>query len=407
MPRYRLAYLVTHSIQYQAPLLRTIAAEPDLDLRVFFCSDFSVGEFTDPNFGVPVTWDVPLLEGYRYEFLPSLAATRQPSFWRPLNYGLAKRLRKERFDLLWVHGWGNNVANTFAPLLARRLGLPVLMRTENCAVGTRRRDDLIQSLREVLKRRIIDACDVFGYIGRANRDYLLSYGVPAEHLFSMPYAVDNVQFRKRATEARPKRAAFRQSLRIEEGRPVILWVGKIYELKRLADMLAAYHKLSPDGREEPLPYLLIVGEGPERTELEAAAGNTGWQSIKFIGFVNQGDLLAYYDLADVLVISSRMEQWGIVVNEAMNCGCAIVASDRVGCAADLVCNGENGYVFPALDSDALAACLKKIFAEPDRLAQMQVESLRIIESYSYDQDVIGLREAIDYLVRSSKVRLLA
>ena len=70
--KIRLAYLVTHPIQYQAPLLRRIAAEPGIDLTVFFCSDFSLQKFLDPDFGQVIAWDIPLMEGYRYEVLPAL-----------------------------------------------------------------------------------------------------------------------------------------------------------------------------------------------------------------------------------------------------------------------------------------------------------------------------------------------
>ena len=59
-PKIRLAYLVTHPIQYQAPLLRRIAAEPGIDLTVFFCSDFSLRNFLDPDFGKTIAWDIPL-----------------------------------------------------------------------------------------------------------------------------------------------------------------------------------------------------------------------------------------------------------------------------------------------------------------------------------------------------------
>ena len=71
--RVRLAYLVSHPIQYQVPLLRRIAKEPDIDLTVLFGSDFSVRGYEDKGFGVAVKWDVPLLDGYKYEFLPALA----------------------------------------------------------------------------------------------------------------------------------------------------------------------------------------------------------------------------------------------------------------------------------------------------------------------------------------------
>ena len=70
---FRVACLVSHPIQYQAPLFRYIAARPGVDLTVFFLSDFSVRAYRDSGFGVDVKWDVPLLDGYRHEFLPRLA----------------------------------------------------------------------------------------------------------------------------------------------------------------------------------------------------------------------------------------------------------------------------------------------------------------------------------------------
>jgi len=98
---FRLAYLVTHPIQYQAPLLRAVAADPDIILKVFFGSDFSVQKFVDPGFGQTIEWDVPLLDGYPHELLPArsraLKKGELPGFWRPFNRGLATSLAAGRF----------------------------------------------------------------------------------------------------------------------------------------------------------------------------------------------------------------------------------------------------------------------------------------------------------------------
>ena len=91
--KVRLAYLVSHPIQYQAPMLRRISQEPDIDLTVFFGSDFSVRDYKDEGFGVGVKWDVPLLDGYRHEFLPVLRDNSNPGALSPLNYGIFSRLR--------------------------------------------------------------------------------------------------------------------------------------------------------------------------------------------------------------------------------------------------------------------------------------------------------------------------
>ena len=132
--KVRLAYLVSHPIQYQAPLLRRIALEPDIDLTVLFGSDFSVRGYKDRGFGVEVAWDTPLLEGYRSEFLRPLRDTGEVSPTTPISRGIYRRLRQSdgspAFDALWVHGYAS-VNALQAILAANALGIPVLLRAES------------------------------------------------------------------------------------------------------------------------------------------------------------------------------------------------------------------------------------------------------------------------------------
>ena len=117
----RLAYFVSHPIQYQAPLLRRIAREPDIDLEVFFSSDHTVRGYVDEGFGVKVEWDVPLLEGYGSSFLPRWREVgKKPGFWRPLNHGIFDRLQDGRFDAVWSHGYSN--ANSLRVIASAEIG---------------------------------------------------------------------------------------------------------------------------------------------------------------------------------------------------------------------------------------------------------------------------------------------
>src|SRR5581483_10742516 len=102
---FRIAYLVTHPIQYQAPLLRYLNAQPDIEITVFFQTDISLQSYHDTGFGRRIQWDVPFLEGYRSEVLPALGRRDSIEGGRPFNYGIARRLKEGQFDLLWVHGY--------------------------------------------------------------------------------------------------------------------------------------------------------------------------------------------------------------------------------------------------------------------------------------------------------------
>jgi hypothetical protein len=127
--KLRLAYVVTHPIQYQSPLLRRLALEPDIDLTVFFASDHSVQGYTDEGFGsVRVKWDIPLLEGYRYEFLPLIRSATKTSFWAPINRGFYSAFKKGKYDAIWLHGYWS-INSIFAMIAAKLLGIPLLLPT--------------------------------------------------------------------------------------------------------------------------------------------------------------------------------------------------------------------------------------------------------------------------------------
>jgi glycosyltransferase involved in cell wall biosynthesis len=391
-PDIRLAYLVTHPIQYQAPLLRRIAAEPGIDLTVFFCSDFSLRSYLDPSFGKIIAWDVPLTEGYRYKILPALGRNDRLSFWRPFNYGLARHLDRGNFDVLWVHGY-NRWFHWLAMAGAKIRGLKVLVRDEATRLSAPRHK-LKRLAKRVFFLMLRNLADGFLAIGRLNAEYYQSYGIGPDRIFSVPYAVDNAFFQQKARAASREREHWRRQLGLTPGRPIILFASKLSEVKRGADLLEAYIRMSPDQVQEPPPYLLFIGEGDQRQILEARARATNWTSIKFLGFKNQTELPRYYDLCDVLVLPSVFEPWGLVINEVMNAGRAVVVSDQVGCGPDLVRRGENGEVFQAGDIAGLSSALYNLVSNQPRCRALGEKSLEIISKWGIEEDVAGLKKAL-------------
>ena len=396
MRHWRVAYLATHPIQYQAPLLRLVAEQPDIELTAFFCSDFSVGTFTDAGFGHAIQWDVPLLDGYAHEFLPALGRTSPLNSWRPLNHGLADRLRKGRFDALWVHGWGH-ASLIRGVLVARRLGVKVLLRGE---AGTHLSQPRWpkRAVKERFLRWFLPQVDAFLAIGTRNRDFYLGRGVSPERIFMMPYAVDNRFFQEQARKASRDREHFRSTLGLEAGRPVILYASKMTGRKRPRDLLDAYAGLSSDDRTEPHPYLIFVGDGELLPALEQKATAMGWNSIRFLGFKNQTELPRYYDLCDVFVLPSVNEPWGLVVNEAMNAARPVIVSDQVGCAPDLIRQGQNGFIYKPGNVGELRQALRTILEAPSAIETMGRRSLQIISCWGVDKDLAGLRQALGSFV---------
>jgi len=153
----RIAYLASAPIIYQVPLLRRLATEPNLSITTFFCSDISLKSY-DAGFGRNFKWDIPLLGGYHHEFLPALGSLDRVSVWRPFNYGLGKRLRVGRFQVLWIHGY-MRAFNLAAIAVAKRLGIKVLIRDEATQISARR-----GVVRRIMKRALLPHWDSYATV---------------------------------------------------------------------------------------------------------------------------------------------------------------------------------------------------------------------------------------------------
>jgi glycosyltransferase involved in cell wall biosynthesis len=391
--RVRLAYLVSHPIQYQSPLLRRIAEEPGIDLTVFFGSDFSIRGYHDKDFGVEVKWDVPLVEGFRHEFLPALRDHGSEGIFSPISHGILKRLRG--FDALWVHGYAT-VNQMYGIVAAKALGIPVLVRSDS-QLKDRPRGGVKLALKKAffaLLRHLVDGVLVSGTLNRAYWAHYMGKDLP---LFMLPYAVDNAWFQQQCKLAATTRHDLRSELNVEAGTAVILFASKLQKRKLCSDLVAAYGQLVTAGSDA---CLLIVGDGEERGALERQVASLGLEhGVRFCGFRNQSEMPRFLELADVFVLPARHEPWGLIVNEAMNAGCAIVVSNDVGAQPDLVTDGVEGCVYPVGDIDALANALRRVLATPETTAAMAAAALERVNRWSFEADIAGLHEALAHVTR--------
>lgn len=394
--RVRLAYVVSHPIQYQAELLRRIAAEPGIDLRVFFCSDFSLRSYKDAGFGVTVEWDVPLTEGYVSTVLPRWRDTSKPSPLRPISRGFFRALKKgvdgKPFDAVWVHGY-STVNSIHAMLAAKALGLPVLLRAESWLA------DRVRSNQKLLAKQAFftmlrSMVNAVLPIGTANARYWAHYFGKDFPAFLMPYAVNNAYFSARTKEAEATRTNLQAELSLDPSRPVILFASKLQERKHADHLLEAYLQLR--ARSSSNPYLVIVGDGEMRSALEKRVAESGVTDVRFAGFRNQSELPRFFDLSDVFVLPSRHEAWGLITNEAMAAGLAVIVTSDVGCAADLIRNGENGFVYPIGDVPALSQALEETL-RPGAPERMGKRSEEIIAHWGYAEDIAGLKAALRHV----------
>ncbi|MDB5711496.1 MAG: hypothetical protein JWL96_3566 [Sphingomonas bacterium] len=290
-------------------------------------------------------------------------------------------------EVVCITGWSHSEALAMLSW-ARERGRPVVMMSESTAHDATR-----SFLREAIKRHIVGLCDAALVGGKAQRAYVEALGMPAKRIFIGYDAVDNDFFAAGAAIARSDAAATRARLGLPEHYFLTScrFIAK-KNLARLLDAFAAYRAAVGIGAW----HLVLVGDGELRAELEAQAQALGIRdAVHFMGFRQYDDLPAFYGLAGGFVHVSTVEQWGLVVNEALAAGLPVVVSRTSGCVGDLVDEGVNGWTVDPFDVAAITARLTDLAAPATDRAAMGLASARIVADYGPDRFGDGLAAAIE------------
>lgn len=369
--------LNTHPIQYFAPLYK-YAAEQGLPLEVWYCSDESLRAVKDTQFGVDVKWDIPLLEGYRSRFFKnhSWKPSHFNGFFGLINMGVWGKLITSSKSVVIIYGW-SNLTFLLAFMFAALRGHTVCLRAETPWNQERLKGEKnIRRKKFLLGKLLFSFIDRFLYIGTQNKLFYQNMGVKEDNLFYTPYAVDNQRFQQAAAEYLPQKDSLRQKFDIPAKSKIVLYSGKYMQKKRPLDLLKAFQLLHDENA-----WLLMVGDGELRTEMDALIKKENIKNVLLTGFINQSEIPKYYAMADVFVMCSEVgETWGLSVNEAMNFNLPVIVTDICGCSGDLVQPGKNGFIYPCGEIEQLTACLKQVLEDIPAYSN----SREIIDRFSFE-----------------------
>ncbi|MEO7684103.1 MAG: glycosyltransferase, partial [Gemmatimonadaceae bacterium] len=186
----RLGIVSSHPIQYNAPAFRALAANPDLDVHVFYGWE-GPGSTIDPEFGRAVEWDIPLLDGYSHTFVPNVARDPGSHRFRGIdNPTLVGQIRAWHPDVLLIYGWA--FASHLRVLRTFHGKVPILFRGDSTLLDER---SLWRSAaRRALLRWVYAHVDTALYTGQLNRAYFRAHGIRDDQLVWAPHAIDNDRF---------------------------------------------------------------------------------------------------------------------------------------------------------------------------------------------------------------------
>ena len=371
----RVALLTEIISPYRIPVFNVLARQKGIELHVVFLAE------TDPT---ERHWLIykDVIE-FSYEVLP--AWRRRWGRWHILlNSGVWSALEGFRPNSILCGGYNHPA---FWEALAWAKFHPAHFAAWIESTSQEQRNPGV--LAEFIKRWFVRNCSSFAVPGKSSFEYVRSMGVPAERIHTAPNAVDIRRFATLSRSARDREAQCRTELALPPR--YFLYAGRIIPEKGVFHLLEAYTQLAPDLRSEV--GLVFVGEGAASNELMKKAATTFPGKVVFPGFAQRDQLAAFYALAEVLVFPTLSDPWGLVVNEAMACGLPIIATDVAGCTADLVQDGENGYVVPAANVSKLAEAMAAITRDPQLASRMGERSARLIDGFSPECCAAGLAMA--------------
>jgi glycosyltransferase involved in cell wall biosynthesis len=337
-------------------------------------------------------WGSPLERSrFEYEILwgLNLRAWSARGFGCHLNPGVGRALKRFAPSLVVIGGY-NHATSFLAAQTVRRLGAKLCLWCESTLHDARRGSRLA----EELKLWFIRKCDGFVVPGQASREYLATYGVTTERVFVAPNAVDSEFFREGAASAQMDEARERFQKRHNLPRFNVLFVGRLSPEKGFPTAVEAMSALQAQGQEVGL---LVVGDGPRRHEYEKLISCQRLKHVIFFGFVQQAELPFYYGQADVLMVPSLSEPWGLVVNEAMSCRIPVLCSYAVGAGYDLVTDGATGY--RCMTASDYAARIRGLIEDPQTRARMAERCREAIAAFSPAACAGGFLEALQALSR--------
>lgn len=367
--RPRLGILDSHPIQYQTPIYKLLTSRSRVELDVLFLTDDGHVSVLDPEMGVQVAWDIDLLAGYKHQFFTT--SGRRSS-------ALSRIARLEQWvsdhDAVVVHGYSLPWM-LLAALLCRMRRVPYLVRGDSVPHG--QATGLRRHVRNAVARAVVSASSGGLAVGQLNAEFYRRFGAP--RIIWAPFSVDDQRF---AAPSATPRSELLSQWDLDSQKPVILFCGKLSPRKRPLDLCRAVKAFANDVN------LVFVGDGVLANEIRACL-RPG--SGVVTGFINQSQLPAYYHAADIVVLPSEWEPWGLVINEAMAAGVVPVVSDRVGAAPDLVVG--MGEVYPCGDIDLLADALSRALAlvnNPETRNRMRQHTA----GYCLSRTVTGFEQAV-------------
>ncbi|NBG66651.1 glycosyltransferase family 4 protein [Acidiluteibacter ferrifornacis] len=388
--RKKFKVIVSHPIQYHAVLWRSLPKIEGLDVEVFFCSDHGQQKSLDKDFGVSFSWDIPLRDGYKSKVFKNYGFGN--GFFKYINFSLIISILSTRNDFVYFHGV-NSFTSYLSFWISKIKGSKIIVRNIAHLNGEPNRSKFNRLLRDFVYGSVYRNASYCLYTGRFNKEFFKSFRVKVDRLIHAPHVVDNDFFKQRELDGE-EYFDFKERLSIERNEVVLMFCGKYTAIKQPIMLLDAFQNSILKCKAT----LLFIGDGILRDSLLNKAQEINepdnFKRVLFLGFKNQTELPAYYSIADILVLPSIRETWGLVVNEALNFSTSIIVSSDVACGPELVEN-KTGVIFNKNSQEELKSSIEQLVNDDKLLKKYKNNGKKIIMNWSVNEYVEVIKKIVN------------
>ena len=330
MDNLRITWVVSHPIQYYAPLFKELSKFKELNLTVCYLSRRGTKPYFDKEFSKVIQFDTDLINGYNHIFLRNFSSIKNSlNFFAHINPGIASQITRNS-DTVVFQSW-NSVSSFFGILLCILTKKRFYIRSDSNMLGVAFKTNLVGKLKRIVKNifivPLLKKCTGVLTIGARNEDYFRYLGINDSKFLRVPFSVDTKIFTQSIEGKMEMKSRFCLEYNFDPKKKIFLFVGKIRVSKGVFDLLDQASQL-------PESYFVFVGDGTDFDRFEKLS--KALPNVLIMGFRNQSELPAIYGAADFIILPSHYESWGLSVNEGIAAGCVPIVSDVCGCSPELV-----------------------------------------------------------------------
>lgn len=390
----RLAIITSHPIQYNAPLFKLLTQRANIEIKVFYTwGKKSIEPKFDPGFGKTIKWDIPLLDGYDYEFLENTSPKPGSSHFKGIiNPDIINKINEFQPTALLVYGWA--FKSHLKVLRHFTNKIPIFFRGDSTLLNDNA--SLKQIFRKLFLCWLYKKIDYALYVGTNNKNYYKAFGLKEKQLVFAPHCVDNSRFSQNDDNTLAITKQLKQEIGLTEQDFVFLYAGKLENVKNVNLLLNTFSKALFNNNVK----LVIVGNGPLENDLKSEFKYSN--NIYFLPFQNQQAMPAVYKMAHYYILPSKSETWGLAINEAMACGIPAIVSDKCGCAIDLVEDGKTGFIFQSDDEESLMSAIKKAYNKKENYLTFSNNALKRVSNFSLENLAIAIERAMHEVKKLSQ-----